>query len=56
MACEGKRASPNRITSVYNWRNFPDPTYWRRWLTLAVVGGAQAMVVLNTTVVNIALP
>jgi EmrB/QacA subfamily drug resistance transporter len=33
-----------------------DPTYSRRWLILAVVGVAQVMVVLDTTVVNIALP
>jgi predicted MFS family arabinose efflux permease len=34
----------------------PDSTYSRRWLILAVVGIAQVMVVLDTTVVNIALP
>jgi EmrB/QacA subfamily drug resistance transporter len=34
----------------------PDPRYSRRWLILAVVGVAQVMVVLDTTVVNIALP
>jgi EmrB/QacA subfamily drug resistance transporter len=34
----------------------PDPTYSRRWLILAVVGLAQVMVILDTTVVNIALP
>ena len=28
----------------------------RRWLTLAIVGIAQLMVVLDATVVNIALP
>ena len=33
-----------------------DPSYSRRWLILAVVGVAQVMVVLDTTVVNIALP
>jgi MFS family permease len=33
-----------------------DPTYSRRWLVLAVVGIAQLMVVLDATVVNIALP
>jgi hypothetical protein len=33
-----------------------DPSYWRRWLILTVVGVAQVMVVLDTTVVNIALP
>ena len=33
-----------------------DPSYSRRWLILAVVGVAQVMVVLHTTVVNIALP
>jgi MFS family permease len=34
----------------------PDPTYCRRWLILAVVSVGQVMVVLDTTVVNIALP
>jgi EmrB/QacA subfamily drug resistance transporter len=33
-----------------------DPTYARRWLILAVVGLAQVMVILDATVVNIALP
>jgi EmrB/QacA subfamily drug resistance transporter len=33
-----------------------DRTYSRRWLILAVIGVAQVMVVLDTTVVNIALP
>jgi MFS family permease len=33
-----------------------DPSYSRRWLILAVVGAAQVMVVLDTTVVNIARP
>jgi EmrB/QacA subfamily drug resistance transporter len=33
-----------------------DVTYSRRWWILAVVGVAQVMVVLDTTVVNIALP
>jgi MFS family permease len=33
-----------------------DPSYSRRWLILAVVGVAQVMVVLDTTVVNIARP
>ena len=33
-----------------------DPSYSRRWLILAVFGVAQVMVVLDTTVVNIALP
>ena len=32
------------------------PTDRRRWLTLVVVGLAQLMVVLDGTVVNIALP
>jgi MFS family permease len=34
----------------------PDRAYSRRWLILAVIGVAQVMVVLDTTVVNIALP
>ena len=33
-----------------------DPMYSRRWLILAIVGVAQLMVVLDATVVNIALP
>jgi hypothetical protein len=33
-----------------------DATYARRWLMLAVVGVAQVMVVLDATVVSIALP
>jgi EmrB/QacA subfamily drug resistance transporter len=33
-----------------------DPAYARRWLILAVVGVAQVMVVLDATVVTIALP
>jgi MFS family permease len=33
-----------------------DPSYSRRWLILAVVGVAQVMVVLDATVINIALP
>lgn len=33
-----------------------DPVYSRRWLILAIVGVAQLMVVLDATVVNIALP
>ncbi len=33
-----------------------NPHHARRWLILAVVGIAQLMVVLDATVVNIALP
>jgi hypothetical protein len=33
-----------------------DPSSSRRWLILAVIGVAQVLVVLDTTVVNIALP
>jgi len=33
-----------------------DPTHSRRWLILGVVGLAQVMVILDATVVNIALP
>jgi EmrB/QacA subfamily drug resistance transporter len=33
-----------------------DPNYDRRWLILAVIGIAQLMVVLDVTIVNIALP
>ena len=34
----------------------PDPHHARRWLILVVVGIAQLMVVLDVTIVNIALP
>ncbi len=34
----------------------PDPHHSRRWLILAVLGLAQLMVVLDATIVNIALP
>ncbi|NUP52984.1 MAG: MFS transporter [Catenulispora sp.] len=34
----------------------PDPHHARRWLILAVIGLAQLMIVLDTTIVNIALP
>lgn len=34
----------------------PSAEYSRRWLILGVVGLAQVMVILDTTVVNIALP
>src|ERR1700759_1914851 len=33
-----------------------DPHYARRWLILALLGTAQLMVVLDATIVNIALP
>jgi hypothetical protein len=33
-----------------------DPTYSRHWLILSVVGVAQVIVLLDATVVNIALP
>ena len=33
-----------------------DPSYSRRWLSLAVVGVAQVIALLDATVVNIALP
>src|SRR3954469_23637595 len=33
-----------------------DPHYERRWLILAALGLAQLMVILDVTVVNIALP
>jgi hypothetical protein len=38
------------------WAPAGDAAYSRRWLILAVVGAAQLMVALDTTVVNIALP
>jgi EmrB/QacA subfamily drug resistance transporter len=34
----------------------PDPPHDRRWLILAVIGIAQLLVVLDVTIVNIALP
>ncbi|HEX5619728.1 MAG TPA: MFS transporter, partial [Solirubrobacteraceae bacterium] len=34
----------------------PDPHHDRRWLILAVIGIAQLLVVLDVTIVNIALP
>ncbi len=34
----------------------PDPHHARRWLILAILGLAQLMVVLDATIVNIALP
>jgi MFS family permease len=34
----------------------PDPHYDRRWLILTVIGIAQLLVVLDVTIVNIALP
>jgi EmrB/QacA subfamily drug resistance transporter len=34
----------------------PDPHHSRRWLILAVIGIAQLLVVLDVTIVNIALP
>src|SRR6187551_2720309 len=33
-----------------------DPNHSRRWLVLAVIGIAQLMVILDATIVNIALP
>src|SRR5688500_4832648 len=43
-------SSPNRRLPM------ADPHYERRWLILAVIGIAQLMVVLDVTIVNIALP
>jgi len=34
----------------------PDPNHAKRWLILAVIGLAQLMIVLDVTIVNIALP
>ena len=34
----------------------PDPHHSRRWLILAIIGLAQLMIVLDATIVNIALP
>ncbi|HET9102576.1 MAG TPA: MFS transporter [Solirubrobacteraceae bacterium] len=36
--------------------NHPDPHHSRRWAILAILGIAQLMVVLDATIVNIALP
>ena len=33
-----------------------DPNHSRRWLVLAVIAVAQLMVILDATIVNIALP
>ena len=41
------------VTTAQNPPGAPDP---RRWLILAVVALAQLMVVLDATIVNIALP
>src|SRR5688572_30059773 len=43
-------SSPNRRLPM------ADPHYERRWLILAVIGIAQLLVVLDVTIVNIALP
>jgi len=51
MADEALPAAPPRATAVA----VPDPGR-RRWLILAVIGVAQLMVVLDATIVNIALP
>jgi EmrB/QacA subfamily drug resistance transporter len=51
MADEALPAAPARVTAVA----VPDPGR-RRWLILAVIGVAQLMVVLDATIVNIALP
>jgi hypothetical protein len=34
----------------------PSSTYERRWLILALIATAQLMIVLDLTIVNIALP
>jgi EmrB/QacA subfamily drug resistance transporter len=34
----------------------PDPNHSKRWLILAIIGLAQLMIVLDVTIVNIALP
>jgi EmrB/QacA subfamily drug resistance transporter len=51
MADEALPAAPARVTAVA----VPGPGR-RRWLILAVIGVAQLMVVLDATIVNIALP
>ena len=42
--------------SDVNSRNVADPGERRRWLILGVIGLAQLMVVLDATIMNIALP
>src|SRR5579859_4497601 len=44
------------IAATAAGRPVEDPHYARRWWILAVLGIAQLMVVLDSTVVNIALP
>jgi hypothetical protein len=51
MTNEALPAAPARAAAVA----VPDPGR-RRWLILAVIGVAQLMVVLDATIVNIALP
>ncbi len=43
-------------TTAYGGRDTTPPPHRRRWLVLAVIAIAQLMVVLDATVVNIALP
>jgi EmrB/QacA subfamily drug resistance transporter len=51
--------NPSRTGDTMNGSTSPDnhnPHHARRWLILAVLGVAQLMVVLDATIVNIALP
>jgi len=47
---------PVRTAPVASGTQNSDPHHARRWLILAVLGVAQLMVVLDATIVNIALP
>jgi EmrB/QacA subfamily drug resistance transporter len=49
-------ADPDRTLADQGASSTHDPHHERRWLILAVLGIAQLMVVLDATVVNIALP
>ena len=51
-----KQATAPGGTAAIDGREAGDPTHARRWWILAVLGLAQLMIVLDITVVNIALP
>src|SRR5438067_12683818 len=47
---------PETSVAVLADRQTADPHHARRWLILVMIGLAQLMVVLDATIVNIALP
>jgi EmrB/QacA subfamily drug resistance transporter len=51
-------AAPGRAPASHgpDPRHEPDPHHAKRWLILAVIGLAQLMIVLDVSIVNIALP